>query len=138
MVVAKFPLTLRSHAALGLQHLLCFVWSWLVSLVCVEVLEVGARMGPDLIEVRDRVVPLGNSAHTRIYNMRSEKFEPRRNDVLRTEIGESSWASHQGHGVSSRGRAEEFSALVEIIEGAIDFYKDVRIDPEHIVVSMDA
>ena len=42
-------------------------------------------------------------------------------DLVRTEIGESSWTSHHGHGVSSRGGAEELSALVEIVKGAIDF-----------------
>ena len=58
VVIAELTLTLRSHAALGLQHLLCFVWSWLVSLVGVEVLEVRARVRPDLIKVADGVVPL--------------------------------------------------------------------------------
>ena len=66
VVVAEFTLTLRRHAALGLQHLLCFVWSWLVSLVCVKILEVRARMGPALIEIADGVVPLGHSTHTRV------------------------------------------------------------------------
>lgn len=66
VVIAKFTLTLRGHAALGLQHLLCFARSWLVSLVGVEILEVRARMGTDLIEVADGVVPLGDSTHTRI------------------------------------------------------------------------
>ena len=64
MVVAEFTLTLRSHAALGLQHLLGFVRSWLVSLVGVEALKVGARMGSDLIEVANRVVPLWHTAQT--------------------------------------------------------------------------
>ena len=69
MVIAEFTLTLRGHAALGLQHLLCLVWSWLVSLVCVEVLEVRARVRPDLIEVADRMVPLWHSAHRRVCSM---------------------------------------------------------------------
>lgn len=66
------------------------------------------------------------------------KSESTGNDVVRTEIGESPWTSHHGHGVSSRGRAKEFPALVEIIEGAIDFYKDVRKDPEQVVLQKDA
>ena len=66
VVIAEFTLALRGHAALGLQHLLCFIWSWLVSLVCIKILKVRARMGADLIEVADRVVPLWHSAHTRV------------------------------------------------------------------------
>ena len=68
MVVAQFTLTLRGHTALGLQHLLCFIWPCLVSLICVEVLEVRTRMRPDLIEIADRVVSLCHSAHTRVYD----------------------------------------------------------------------
>ena len=137
VVIAEFTLTLRGHAALGLQHLLCFVWSWLVSLVCVEVLEVGARVGANLIEVADGMVPLGHSAHTRVCHMWLEILSPV-NDVVRTEIGESSWTSHHGHGVSSRRWAEELSALVEIIEGTINFYRDVSSDLAKLSVPMNA
>ena len=60
------------------------------------------------------------------------------NDVVRTEIGESSWTSHHGHGVSSRRWAEELSALVEIIKGTINFYRDVSRDLEKLSVPMNA
>lgn len=91
MVIAEFTLTLRGHAALGLQHLLRFVRSWLVSLVCVEVLEIRARLGADLIEVADRVVPLRHSAHARVCSMCLVYLRLRREkDIDRTKIGESS------------------------------------------------
>ena len=61
-----------------------------------------------------------------------------KDNVVRTEIGESSWTSHHGQRVSSRGWAEELSALIEIIEGAVDFYKNVSKDAEQTVVPMDA
>ena len=69
VVVAQFPLTLRGHTALGLQHLFCFIRSWLVSLVCVKILKIRASMGADLIEVANGVMPLGHSADTRVCKM---------------------------------------------------------------------
>lgn len=78
VIIAKFTLTLGGHAALGLQHLLCFVWSWLVSLVCVKILEIRTRMGADLIELADRMMSLGHSTHTRVYNICLEQLSPLR------------------------------------------------------------
>lgn len=95
-------------------------------------------MGPALIEVADGVVPLGHSSHTRVWIMWLERsIESSGNDFVRTEIGESSWSPHQGHGFSSRSWAEKLSALVQIIEGAVYFYIDVSRDPEQIGVLMN-
>ena len=69
VVVAQFTLTLRGHAALGLQHLFCFIRSWLVSLVRIEILKVRASMGADLVEIANGVMSLGHSADTRVYKM---------------------------------------------------------------------
>ena len=76
VVVAQFTLTLRGHAALGLQHLFCFIRSWLVSLICVKVLKVRASMGADLIEIANGMMSLGHPADTRVYKMWSEHEGP--------------------------------------------------------------
>lgn len=116
VIVAQFTLTLRGHAALGLQHLFCFIRSWLVSLICVKILKVRASMRADLIEIAaNGVMSLGHSADTRV------------------KIGERPWTSHHWHGFSSRGWAKELAAFIEVIQGAIDFFY-LYVECSHVVV----
>lgn len=53
MVIAKLALTLRSHSALGLHHLLRLVGPALEALGGVEVLKVRGRVGAGGIEFAD-------------------------------------------------------------------------------------
>ena len=101
-----------------------------MSLVCVEVLEIRDRLGANLFEVADRVVSPGHSPDARVCNMWLGESESIGNDISHTEIGESLWASHHRHRISSRGWAEELSAFVEVIEGAVDFYDIVSTLPD--------
>jgi hypothetical protein len=50
MVIAKLALTLRSHSALGLHHLLCLVGPALKALGGVEILKVRGRVRAGGIE----------------------------------------------------------------------------------------
>ena len=65
-----------------------------------------------------------------------------REKYLHTEIRGSSrtfhHASHNGHGFPSRGRTEELSALVKIIECTVDFYEQVSKDADQSVVRLNA
>ena len=100
VVVAKLSFALRSHASFRLQHLLGFVRSWLVSLVCVETLEIGARLRAKLFVVTYRV-PLRHATHTRVWKMFVRIFRAFLNRCwFPTEVGERSRTSHRRQGVS--------------------------------------
>ena len=58
--------------------------------------------------------------------------------AIRTKIGEDSCTSHHGHGISSGGKVEELSALIQVIEGTIDFCKIVSNNVERTVDSTGA
>ena len=100
VVVAKLSFTLRSHASFRLQHLLGFVRSWLVSLICVETLEIGARLRAKLFVVTYRV-SLRYTTHARVWKMFVRNCTVRLNRCcFPTEVGERSRTSHRRQGVS--------------------------------------
>ena len=88
VVVAKLPFALRSHASFRLQHLLGFVRSWLVSLICVETLEIGARLWAKLLIVAYRV-SLRYTTHARVWKASVRNLAVYLNRRgLPTEVGE--------------------------------------------------
>ena len=95
VVVAKLSFTLRSHAAFRLQHLLGFIRSWLLSLICVETLEVGARLRAKLFIVTYRM-SLRHTTHARVCKMFVRNFGVCLNRCwLLTEVRERSRTSHR-------------------------------------------
>ena len=76
MIIAKLSLALSRHPSLCLHHLfgLARAARWLVSLSCVEVLEIGTREGSLIAEFTDGVVARGRTPHTGI--CLNELWEP--------------------------------------------------------------
>ena len=74
MIITQLALSLCSHAAFGLVHLLIFTWSWLVPLMRIKVLQIGPGMGPQLdvphlFIIADGIAVLGScTAQTGIYH----------------------------------------------------------------------
>ena len=100
VVVAELSFTLRSHASFRLQHLLGFVRSWLMSLICVETLQIGARLRAKLFIVTYRV-SLRHTTHARVWKMFVNIFTACLNRCwFPTEVGERSRTSHRRQGVS--------------------------------------
>lgn len=68
MVVAQFSLTLSRHSSLCLHHLFGFICAsrWLVSLVGIEVLNIGSRERPSITEIANRMVSWRTGSHSRI------------------------------------------------------------------------
>ena len=100
VVVAKLSFTLRSHASFRLQHLLGFVRSWLVSLICVETLEIRARLRAKLFIVTYRV-SLRYTTHARVCKMFVRNFGVCLNRCwFLTEVRERSRTTHRRQGVS--------------------------------------
>ena len=100
VVVAELSFTLRSHASFRLQHLLGFVRSWLMSLIGVETLQIGARLRAKLFIVTYRV-SLRHTTHARVWKSFVKIFTVRPNRCwFLTEVGERSRTSHRRQGVS--------------------------------------
>ena len=101
VVVAKLSFTLRSHTPFRLQHLLGFIRSWLVSLICVEALEIGARLWAKLFIITYRV-SLRHTTHARVCMMFVRDFGVCLNKCwFLTKVSERSRTSHRRQGVSS-------------------------------------
>ena len=65
MIVAELSFPLRGHAPFGLQHLLGFIRTRLVTLIGIEVLQSRSRLWPHLIGIIDGMVAAAHSSHAR-------------------------------------------------------------------------